>query len=363
MTAHITLRGPGEVLAAIPYQLGYHPRRCVVVVALHDRRVGVIVRTDLPPPGADPDAAAGQVLRPLSSQHVDQALVIGYEDTAGESQPLLLALLRGLEGSGVDVAEACVLRDGRLYPHGCTAACCPPEGTPLPAAHEVPAVADLVALGLAPLPDRASLDRLVEPEPGAYAPPGASGPRPPRGERARRRAGVRAWAGLLEPAAAEPRAAPASPAWSRRVETAAEALADIPVRDAVIAWLAPGLLTRDRLDPEVLALVERTLPRWGGMGSWRGAAGDPGERRRLLEVLLALCRAVPDSRPEAAAAMCTLAASVAWAGGDGALARAALGRALRLCPDYRLAVLLERLLDGGVRPWGLPVPQGRDRAG
>ena len=36
-------------------------------------------------------------------------------------------------------------------------------------------------------------------------------------------------------------------------------------------------------------------------------------------------------------------------GGDGAIARAAVDRALRLAPDYRLALLLERLVDNGLR--------------
>ena len=34
MTADITLRGPGDVLAVLPYQLGYHPSSCVVAVSL-----------------------------------------------------------------------------------------------------------------------------------------------------------------------------------------------------------------------------------------------------------------------------------------------------------------------------------------
>jgi len=40
---------------------------------------------------------------------------------------------------------------------------------------------------------------------------------------------------------------------------------------------------------------------------------------------------------------------VAWVAGDGAIARAAVDRAVRLAPDYRLALLLERLVDTGLR--------------
>jgi hypothetical protein len=36
--------------------------------------------------------------------------------------------------------------------------------------------------------------------------------------------------------------------------------------------------------------------------------------------------------------------------GDGALSRTALDRALEVDPDYRLAMLLERMVDVAVRP-------------
>ena len=49
-----------------------------------------------------------------------------------------------------------------------------------------------------------------------------------------------------------------------------------------------------------------------------------------------------------------MAAHVAWAEGDGAIARAALDRARRLDPGYRLAELLGRLVDAGVRLPPLP---------
>ncbi len=51
MTA-IRLRGPADVLASLPYQLGYHPEDSVVVLALSDGVVGLVERLDLPPPSA-----------------------------------------------------------------------------------------------------------------------------------------------------------------------------------------------------------------------------------------------------------------------------------------------------------------------
>ena len=48
MTADITLRGPGDVVAILPYQLGYHPRDSVVVISLRGRRVGLVARSRPP---------------------------------------------------------------------------------------------------------------------------------------------------------------------------------------------------------------------------------------------------------------------------------------------------------------------------
>ncbi|MFL6153750.1 MAG: DUF4192 family protein, partial [Ornithinibacter sp.] len=46
MTADITLRGPGDVVAILPYQLGYHPHDSVVVISLKGKRVGLVARAD-----------------------------------------------------------------------------------------------------------------------------------------------------------------------------------------------------------------------------------------------------------------------------------------------------------------------------
>ena len=95
-------------------------------------------------------------------------------------------------------------------------------------------------------------------------------------------------------------------------------------------------------DEEALGLADR--------------AAVAAERDELLQRLLALCRSVPDECPDEAAAVCTVAAHVAWVGGDGAIARAGVERALRLAPDYHLAQLLQRLIDLGLR---LPAVGGR----
>ena len=79
----ITLRSPAELLAVIPHLLGFEPCRCIVVVAIRDRRIGLTQRMDLPAHervGEVSDALVGHVLRDAA----DAALLVGYEESAGE---------------------------------------------------------------------------------------------------------------------------------------------------------------------------------------------------------------------------------------------------------------------------------------
>jgi hypothetical protein len=317
---------------------------------------------------------------PLVRDGATSVIVVGYEDAPDTSQLLLLALVEQLEQAHIDVVDVAVVRDGRRYSPICSEPCCPPNGVALPDPADVPGVAEYVALGRSPLRSRADVEGLVAPEPWrclGVARAIASRARMPR----RRRRSVAAWSALLDRGEKGRR-----PADRATVADLALGLADIPWRDGLIAWLVPSVLPTDKVDRAVLALLGSALPTWGGMGP--GPAGHPGlrvapdgdsaapegtervddlgthdggairwadgdplsvERDDLLHRLLALCRSVPDECPDEAAAVCTVAAHVAWVGGDGAIARAAVERALRLAPDYRLAQLLARLVEIGLR--------------
>src|SRR4051794_12751093 len=144
----IRLRGPADVLAALPYQLGYHPQDCLVAVALHDRRVGLVARIDLPPSGAHEElaAAAASATGPLVRERPDAVLLVGYESVEGQSTPLLEAVDSCLAAAALTVADRLVVRQGRWYSSDCEEQdCCPVGGTLLSDPSQVPAVADFVA--------------------------------------------------------------------------------------------------------------------------------------------------------------------------------------------------------------------------
>ncbi|MGL5865954.1 MAG: DUF4192 domain-containing protein [Dermatophilaceae bacterium] len=344
MTTTITLRGPGEVAAFLPYQLGYHPTDSVVVVTLVGGVVGMVARVDIPDQ-QDVAYAAESVVGPVLDQHPTHVTLVGYEgEVAGSSAPLLRDLVERFGGAQVEVVDALVVHAGRFASLLCSEACCGPGGgQPVPAPEDVPAVVGMVMGGRSPLASRAALDRAVEADSAAGEVGSLVRQRALLAEVTRRGRSARAWARILGRSPQE--AGPRAPLRPVDVADAALGLTDLPWRDGLLARLASGSLPTAAVAPEVLALVDRRLPSW---------CADVRSRDAVIARLLRVCRSVPDDCPAEAAAICTVTAHLVWIGGDGAQARAGVSRALRLVPDYRLGLLLLRLLDSATAP---PAPR------
>ncbi len=354
MTTTIHLSGPAEVLAVLPYQLGFHPRDCLVAMCLRGTRMGLVQRIDLPPPEHVGDAVAA-MMAPLRQNHPRSVLLIGFEERAGESRAMLDEMARACGAAGVEVSDRIIVRDGRWFAPDCHQRCCPAGGLPLPAPGDVPAVAEFVGREICPLPDRSALADRLEPS------------RPLRSGAMSALAGE--WLALRVEAAGagldeldECRASELD-VWARVLCAEDEAdsiealalpdlamlavsLTDVDLRDALIAWLCPGTLAQELIDPMLFLQLSRALvgPPWLG-GQSRGDQVIALQRieRRLCE----LCAALPD---QWAVSALTVLATFTWWRGDGALTRIALDRALRVDPGYRLAVLLERMVDLAIRP-------------
>lgn len=373
----ISLRGPADLLAALPFQLGYHPESAVVVVAMNGRTVDFIQRLDLPGP-EDIHHAIEVLLPPLLRHGPDGVFLVGYESVEDASRPLLSALRKAAKGAGVSVRDVLVVRGGRWFAPGCDAECCPAEGTPLPAPHEVPAVADFVVLERSALPSREALDEQLAPDPGLQKEvarecrrlaavskhPGASrraassgaDKAPPRPPAELMRRALEVWATVCDVSSSRP---PLEDLSREEVALLAVSLRDVHLRDALIGWLCPGSLPMDALPGGLADMVSHALPvpRWsrGPSRVRHRPSGDldgpnPYVAGQRLEARLRwLCRATPRADLPA---MLTLLANFSWWRGDGAAARTALDRALELDPEYRLARLLIRLLDLAIRPGG-----------
>ena len=356
----IRLRGPADILAALPYQLGYHPGDAVVVVTLSNRAVGLVQRLDLPPVDHVSEAVAA-LLPALTRQEADAVLLVGYESTAGESLPVLDALAEACGGLGLEVVDRLVVRGQRWFAPDCDGGCCPAEGTPMTEPADVPVVAEFVALEMAPVADRDALTRQLHPDEGrceevdAALTRAAAERRGPqrasaltlvdgRAQAVRRLRWLAGWASVCD--VASELGELGADVGADEVAALALSLRDIALRDGLIAWLCPGTLPLDSLDPDLLDQLRTSLPH----PSW--ASSPPTSTsviagRRMQARLVQLCRLLPARE---AAPMLTVLANFAWCLGDGALARAALERALVAEPGYRLACLLERMVELAIRP-------------
>ena len=371
MTTTIHLSGPADVLTVLPYQLGFHPHQCLVVVSLHGTRMGLVQRIDLPLPDHVGDAVAAMIT-PLRQDNPNAVLLIGFEERQGESRAMLDQMADACLAHSVEIADRVVVRGSRWFDLDCHQSCCPPEGLPLPAPGSVPAVAEFVGREICPLPDRPALADLLEPKRPLVS-QAVSGlaeeflklrlettgvveaelsPRETEfGTRLTKLHGFReselaAWSRVLS---TKDEAEPIRTLSAQDLAMLAVSLTDVELRDGLIAWLCPGTLPQDLIDPILFVQMNRLLPEPPWLASDVEDMAQVLGWQRIERRLCELGAALPDVW---AVSTLTVLASFTWWRGDGALTRIALERALRVDPHYRLAQLLERMVDLAIRPEG-----------
>lgn len=353
----VRLRTPAQILGAVPHLVGFHPEHSLVVLALHgDRsRIGLTLRYDLPPPEYDDRLAADVALR-VAHDGAGSALVVCYPSLAATEvgvdadarspeavlprRSLAAAVRAALTDEGVSLTDAFCVMGGRFWSYICSnERCCPPEGRPLAEPDgAVNALAAAQALsGRVVLPDRDALVASVAPDPAYDTPERCAALDRVLEEAAdlvldgrRRDLRQRALAvfeALVTRFAREPGAADVT---ADELAWAVAGFYDVHVRDAVLAAAAAVPVSRSPWeldDPDSGADLTTYLS--------------------LFTVLARRCYP-PDDAP-----VCTALAFAAYGLGDGALAWAALDRALETEPDYSLAQLLAEGLQRQVAPGDL----------
>lgn len=333
-TETLRLKSPSELLAIVPYLLGFEPTDSIMVICLENSRIGLTQRLDLPPAG-EGEAAVRSLMPSLMREHPDQVLLIAYESKPDLSAEAVHALTAAVTAAGVPIHDRIVVMSGRWRSLDCHApTCCPAEGQPVPVPAEVAALAsEFIGHELSPYADRNALVAQLEAGPESVSATDLECAEAVDGEAL---AGV--WPQILD---ARDSAVQITPAMAA---SAAVSLKDVHVRDGLVAWLTPGTLDPAQFPVEVESLLS------GMDREWDEDQPDTGAivaMNRIQARLVRLCAMLPD---EHATAALTVLACFTWWRGNGALTRAALDRALRCQPDYRLAVLLEQMVDLAIRP-------------
>jgi hypothetical protein len=334
MSDTIRLTGPHDIVAAVPYLVGFHPDDSLVCVVVDNSRVAFVARLDLPAAADDHRwrQAAGDTAV-VVAQYGSAAIMVGY-GVPDRVDPAAATLAAALLAADVPVLATLRVHDGRYWRLDDADAGSAPDGCVFePAASPVPAEA--AYRGVAPLPSRAALQQLIEPISGRDR------------DRMRAASGAalrRLQAQLTNDTSDDDRpSAVPNPvvrggiaAVQQAFETAARSET---LSDDDTAWLTAVLLIPEVRDH-----------------AWIASDGGEAQRRLWIDVTR---RAIGAT---AAAPACLLAIS-AYLIGDGALARVAVDRAVQADADYVLARLLDCALQAGVPPqaWrqttgGTPAP-------
>ncbi len=307
-----TLTSPHDLLAAIPFLIGYHPENSLVLVALKDDNVGMAMRVDMPTDIAPEsyDLLASHFQR----EAADAALIVAYVDSQSDPEAVLINTSAALLRTGISIKESLIVSDGRYRSMLChDSECCPPLGNPIPDIDSSRIAAEHVIAG--------------HPMPFANV------------------------SGLVQSIAALPSAMQES--WQSEVrafwiESDSESLLDLQ-RDGATAVIdlageyAQGRGAEDReLAARVIGRISDIQVRDYALGSHNDETADV-YWQMWRELLLIAPRGF-------VAPIASIFAALAYERGEGALAHKALDRALADDERYSLALLLRRVFTAGWPP-------------
>ena len=308
----LTVRSSAELIAAVPFLLGFHPDDSLVVVAVRNRRVLFAGRYDLPPLDGAQELAR-HLAALIAREGVNGATLIGY----GEATRVTPAVLRAAEAvaqTGIAVFDAIRVTDGQFWSYFCDEpGCCP---SPCPPRDSAVAVAATYA-GQVALPDRAALVEQIAPVTGAE-------------REAMVAATARAQARVADVFGDDP-----DDGFTRTLRRAGRTA----VRDAERRHRSGRLLTDDEVAWLGVTLVDPMVRDY----AWERI----GSQEWHLSLWTDVLRRVEPGYVPASAGLLSFAA---WRQGLGALARVAADRALAHDPDYPMAQQLDELLNLGLSP-------------
>jgi hypothetical protein len=308
-----TLTSPHDLLAAIPFLIGYHPENSLVLVSLKNGAIGMAMRVDYPE--ALPAGGYDLLASHLEREESDAALLVAYLPSGRtDGEEVLCAVEAALDRVQIKVQESIYIRNGRYRSILCKdRICCPMEGTQVPPISTSRIAAENVVAGL-PMPF-ANLHSLAE---SLSSLPLANESN---------------WIALVStfsPGSADEKA---------------EAI-NIFQRDGAAAVIDLAKNFSPDKTEEVGELAARVLGRLQDIQVRDFALGchDDESLERYWTAWVHLLRIAPRGYIAPVASLC---AALAYERGDGALANCALDLALQDEPSYSLALLLRRVFTAG----------------
>ena len=143
--ARLKVRRPDDLLAIVPYLIGFHPDEDLVAVFIKSGRVKLATRTDIPPESAG-DELAEWIHALAKREWVDALALIAYSAASLPANRLLTRLMDRL--SEHELTNVLYVGHGRWWSLTCGEECCPLTGTPYDlSSHPMSAAAVFAGLG------------------------------------------------------------------------------------------------------------------------------------------------------------------------------------------------------------------------
>lgn len=314
-----TLTSPHDLLAAVPFLIGYHPTNSLVIVSLKDDAIGMAMRVDYPTFESDNEEPYGSLARHLLREGAEGALVVAYvPDDRSDGGEVLRDIELALVRANIPLRESLLIAHGRWRSVLCTDSdCCPVEGKVLPEISTSRVAVEQVAQGR-PMPF-ADVDGLTE----SIAPLALSTDLDFL---------ARIHSYCVDPDSSEIQSA-------QRVS--ATSVIDLAAR------FVDGSIGEDCESD--LELFARVIAAVGDIQVRDFALGSHDETS--IDSYWAMWRYLVRIAPVGfVAPIAALFAALSYERGEGALAQRALDRALSDDPSYSLAVLLRRVFSAGWPP-------------
>jgi hypothetical protein len=177
----LRLQAAGDLLEAVPYLLGFHPRASLVLIGLDGSQVTVTTRIDLAEVRSSAhgllddgpaESPVHETLQVLAGSAATGVIAVVYDDEVSDfdrqTPPWRSALTQVLTGCDLvelSLVDALFVARGRWWSYVCSDEhCCPSQGRLLAGDRSTAAAAATYA-GLIAHPDRSDLFELVRPAP------------------------------------------------------------------------------------------------------------------------------------------------------------------------------------------------------
>ena len=310
-----TVKTPHDLLAAVPFLIGYHPSDSLVLISVKKDALEMAMRIDFP---INPPEGAYQLLAShLKRDQAEAALVVAYEPYESNlGETVLQNMADAIAAIDIPIRELMLVQKDRWRSLLCQdLTCCPKEGNPIEDFQNSRIAAEQVANGkILPFENSEGLNHSIS---------------------ATQLARDLNWATQVNSF----QVAPDDPELNAKQRDGAESvllLADFYLQDG----------TCSDFD-----LIARVLGRLSDIQVRDFALGCHNQESlyAYLKMWRDLLRIAP---PRFVAPVASLFAAIAYENGEGALAHRALDRAIEDDPEYSLSRLLRRVFSSGWPPSG-----------